>query len=187
MKKTTLLFATCALIGCGQMNNDLIVKGHIDGLQKGDTLFLASYLLPDWVEEAVDTYYVHKPGEFKMANDLDHTTLFLLSHAPKDTARIESCIRGASIVAKPGDIIEVRGSIYAIGALEKKGGFYNDSLIARLDSMENAHNLELITIFNKAMEAQRAEQQDSLQKYQEAYNSARSPKELKELNRYIAH
>lgn len=185
MKKTALLLVVCALIGCGQADRNLTLRGHIEGLQEGDTLFLSTFILPTWDESIVDTIYADKPGEFIFKKQLEHTTFFLLAHAPKDAPRIESCIRGASFLAKPGDIIDLQGSVYTIGALNKTGGFYNDSLIARLDSLENISDKEMISIFSKGMEAQKSGQQDSILKYQQAYNVYERPKELKELRKYI--
>ena len=185
MKKTALLIVVCTLLGCVQADKNLTLKGRIEGLQEGDTLFLSTFVLPGWDESGVDTFWANKPGEFVFKKKLEHTTFFLLAHAPKDAPRIESCIRGASILAKPGDVIDLQGSVYTLGALSKKGGFYNDSLIARLVSLENLSDKEMIDIFNKAMEAYKNGQQDSIQKYEQAYNEYERPKELKDLRKYV--
>lgn len=186
MKKIALVIAVCSLIGCGQMNDYMVLEGHINDMQKGDTLLLVTVSLPDWTDEAVDTFYAHSPGKFSFEKELDHTTFFLLSHLPKDAPPIESCTRGALILAKPGDKIKLDGSIYTFGALAKTGGFYNDSLIARLDCMENTYTREIIDIFRKGMDAYRAEQTDTFLKYQMAYNTSVEPGELTELKKYIS-
>lgn len=55
------LFAV-ALVSCRQtMQTDgFKLSGHLEGLQVGDTLFLKTFLLPDWKEDGTDTILVEK-------------------------------------------------------------------------------------------------------------------------------
>lgn len=59
------LFAV-ALVSCRQtMQTDgFKLSGHLEGLQVGDTLFLKTFLLPDWKEDGTDTILVEKEGIF---------------------------------------------------------------------------------------------------------------------------
>lgn len=186
MKNMHLLILICILFTACETNKQFTLTGHIDGLKQGDTLFLSTISLPDWKEEAVDTFYANQPTTFIYKKELDHTTFFLLEHAPEDAPKIETCIRGASILAKPGDQIILHGTVQAIGALNKTGGFYSDSIVARLDSMENVYNLELIGIHNNYQKARLSQQPDSIKKYQQAYNLSRRPEQLKALSNYIS-
>lgn len=55
------LFAV-ALVSCRQtMQTDgFKLSGHLEGLQVGDTLFLKTFLLPDWKEDGTDTILVER-------------------------------------------------------------------------------------------------------------------------------
>lgn len=59
------LFAV-ALVSCRQtMQTDgFKLSGHLEGLQVGDTLFLKTFLLPDWKEDGTDTNIGGKGGDF---------------------------------------------------------------------------------------------------------------------------
>ncbi len=61
------LFAV-ALVSCRQtMQTDgFKLSGHLEGLQVGDTLFLKTFLLPDWKEDGTDTILVEKEGIFSL-------------------------------------------------------------------------------------------------------------------------
>ena len=62
------LFAV-ALVSCRQtMQTDgFKLSGHLEGLQVGDTLFLKTFLLPDWKEDGTDTILVEQEGIFSAA------------------------------------------------------------------------------------------------------------------------
>ena len=186
MKNTYLFILVCILLTACEADKRFTLTGYIDGLQQGDTLFLTTISLPEWKDVEVDTIFANQPGKFAYNRELEHTTFFLLSHAPKDAPRIESCISGAPILAKLGDRITLKGTVQAIGALDKTGGFYNDPIVARLDSMENVYSRELIDIFNNYMKASLAQQPDSMQKYEQAYNTSQRPKELNAIKDYVS-
>ena len=67
---------------CGQtMQTDgFKLSGHLEGLQVGDTLFLKTFLLPDWKEDGTDTILVEKEGIFSAFIPMEHTTFYLLPH-----------------------------------------------------------------------------------------------------------
>ena len=77
------LFAV-ALVSCRQtMQTDgFKLSGHLEGLQVGDTLFLKTFLLPDWKEDGTDTILVEKEGIFSAFIPMEHTTFYLLTHQP---------------------------------------------------------------------------------------------------------
>ena len=104
------LFAV-ALVSCRQtMQTDgFKLSGHLEGLQVGDTLFLKTFLLPDWKEDGTDTILVEKEGIFSAFIPMEHTTFYLLMHQPKMGEPLRSCIRGAEIIARVGDDIKLEG------------------------------------------------------------------------------
>ena len=70
------LFAV-ALVSCRQtMQTDgFKLSGHLEGLQVGDTLFLKTFLLPDWKEDGTDTILVEKEGIFSAFIPMEHCFL----------------------------------------------------------------------------------------------------------------
>lgn len=182
MKKILALVALlAALASCRQttQTDGFKLSGDLEGLQAGDTLFLKTFLLPDWKEDRVDTILVEKAGTFSAFIPMEHTTFYLLMHQPKVGEPIRSCIRGAEIIARVGDDIQLKGALNYLGAVYHSGGVYEHSLVARYDSLVSASNTEMIDIFSQIMKYQDAKQNDSVAKYGQMYNEYRHPSILK--------
>lgn len=182
MKKILALVALLAtLASCRQttQTDGFKLSGDLEGLQAGDTLFLKTFLLPDWKEDRVDTILVEKAGTFSAFIPMEHTTFYLLMHQPKVGEPIRSCIRGAEIIARVGDDIQLKGALNYLGAVYHSGGVYEHSLVARYDSLVSASNTEMIDIFSQIMKYQDAKQNDSVAKYGQMYNEYRHPSILK--------
>lgn len=184
MRKFFLFIVLLGLLAC-QNTSKFILSGNIEGLAVGDTLLLTEIRLPQWEDIAVDTFYVTNPNEFFFEKALSRTSFFLLSHTPKDQPKIFLPIRGGSILVKPGDKIELSGSVSTFGSEYKKGGFYNHPLISRLDSLENEENFIIIDIFNNYQKAVQENNQDGMQKYSTMYNGHRRSDELRKLKDYV--
>ena len=190
MKKNIILFFLILFSGywtmaSAQKTGSFTLNGKIDDLRVGDTIFIENIHLPDWKTLLADTVYVESANEFVYNKNIDHTTFLLLSHSPKDLPKKVSSVRGASVLIKKGDKIELKGSADYIGALSKKGGFYDDSLIARLDSLENIHNIQLIDIYRKLSAARATQQTDSINIYAAMYQKHTAPQEYKDLRNYL--
>ena len=182
------LFAV-ALVSCRQtMQTDgFKLSGHLEGLQVGDTLFLKPlFLLPDWKEDGTDTILVEKEGIFSAFIPMEHTTFYLLTHQPKVGEPLRSCIRGAEIIARVGDDIKLEGSLDYLGAVRHSGGFYDNSLVARYDSLTASSNTEMIDIFSQILKYQDTKQNDSVAKYGQMYNEYHRPLMLKTVRDSLA-
>lgn len=181
------LFAV-ALVSCRQtMQTDgFKLSGHLEGLQVGDTLFLKTFLLPDWKEDGTDTILVEKEGIFSAFIPMEHTTFYLLTHQPKVGEPLRSCIRGAEIIARVGDDIKLKGSLDYLGAVRHSGGFYDNSLVARYDSLTASSNTEMIDIFSQILKYQDTKQNDSVAKYGQMYNEYHRPLMLKTVRDSLA-
>lgn len=112
------------------LNYPVIWKGF-----RSEILFFLKLLLPDWKEDGTDTILVEKEGTFSAFIPMEHTTFYLLMHQPKMGEPLRSCIRGAEIIARVGDDIKLKGSLDYLGAVRHSGGFYDNSLVARYDSL----------------------------------------------------
>lgn len=187
MKKLISFISLFILIACQSGTKPLVVKGEVEGLEPGDTIFLTYFELPDWEELEVDTFYVMQPNEFTLQKHLEHTSFLMLNHHPKDKPKIISCSRGGTFLAQPGDLIEMQGSTQLIGALEKKGGFYNDSLITRMDKLDNEHLTGLNDIYLQIEKYRNGDEnlKDSLNKYVSLYQQFSRSEELKDLQKHI--
>ncbi|GGG54157.1 DUF4369 domain-containing protein [Bizionia arctica] len=74
MKKLSLLFVLIVLISCGK-DPDLIVKGHVKGLQKG-TIYLEKE--KDSAIVIVDSMALNGTSEFELKSDLESPEAFYL-------------------------------------------------------------------------------------------------------------
>lgn len=135
--------------------------------------------LYDWKEDGTDTILVEKEGIFSAFIPMEHTTFYLLTHQPKVGEPLRSCIRGAEIIARVGDDIKLEGSLDYLGAVRHSGGFYDNSLVARYDSLTASSNTEMIDIFSQILKYQDTKQNDSVAKYGQMYNEYHRPLMLK--------
>lgn len=192
MKKTILAITLWITLfsGCRKPQYlQFTLKGEIEGLQAGDTLFLTTYSIPEWQSGTVgpiDTIYIVKTGSFSFTKTQPETNFYLLSYSPSRKPLRPSCMLGDPILAKAGETTTLKGSIHQIGALEKSGGFYNDSLVKRLTLLNNTYNNSQIDIYDHIMQAVEQQQPDSIEKYGRMYNSSQKPEELLKLEKYIA-
>lgn len=81
-----------------------------------------------------------------------------MTHQPKVGEPLRSCIRGAEIIARVGDDIKLKGSLDYLGAVRHSGGFYDNSLVARYDSLTASSNTEMIDIFSQILKYQDTKQ-----------------------------
>lgn len=179
-----IVFALCS--ACQKNNDSFTLKGNVDGLQPGDTLFLTSFLLPEWKPDQTDTFYVTTPGTFSFSKQQKQTLFYLLSYTPKDKEPLKSCILGVPILAKAGEVTYLTGSTTYFGALRKSGGLYSNLLIAREDSLSHLYDSTLIYIYQHIMAAMEANQPDSINKYGTMYNTRQKPEELISIQNELA-
>lgn len=185
----TILFLAAALAACTSCRMAepaFVLQGEIDGLTPGDTLFLTSYLLPEWQPQQADTIYVAEPGRLSFSKLQEQTAFYLLSYAPRGRERLKSCMSGDPILAQAGDTTWLKGTVGEIGALSKTGGFYRDTLMARYVRLRQAHDLQLIDIYRHIMKGIEENQPDTVAKYGYRYNTERIPETVAALNKQIA-
>ncbi len=182
MKKNLILAALLAALASCQptkQTEGFKLSGDLEGLQAGDTLFLTTYLLPDWQAGESDTILVQQNGTFSAFIPTKHTEFYLLTHQPKVGKPIDSCIRGAEILARVGDDIKLKGSLNYLGAVRRSGGAYNDPLVAQYDSLTSFSNTQMIDIYSQILKYRDAKEEDSVAKYGQQYNEYRHPQLLK--------
>ena len=78
-------------------------------------------------------------------------TYITVSYTHLMCIRDRSCIRGAEIIARVGDDIILKGSLDYLGAVRHSGGCYDNSLVARYDSLTASSNTEMIDIFSQIL------------------------------------
>ncbi|CEN39625.1 peroxiredoxin family protein [Capnocytophaga cynodegmi] len=155
MKK--LLFAFTLLVsmfGFSQKEKStFLLKGDIEGLKKGDSLLLKTIELPSWETLRVDTILANKNNHFSFEITTKHTqyySLSLFSDIPKKGELPKTPISGISFIAKPKDIVFIEGNVNYFAAAIKRGGFYDNNLIFKRDSIKSLLDKKFI-INHKAM------------------------------------
>ena len=73
-----------------------------------------------------------------------------------------------------------------MGAVRHSGGFYDNSLVARYDSLTASSNTEMIDIFSQILKYQDTKQNDSVAKYGQMYNEYHRPLMLKTVRDSLA-
>ena len=73
-----------------------------------------------------------------------------------------------------------------LGAVRHSGGFYDNSLVARYDSLTASSNTEMIDIFSQILKYQDTKQNDSVAKYGQMYNEYHRPLMLKTVRDSLA-
>jgi len=190
MRKSFVLIITiflCFSIQSQIQNTEktFVLDAQISGLEIGDTLIADHVLLPDYKEEFIDTIFVEQQGKFTYKKPLSHTSLIIFIHMPKGRPPIETSLRGASILAAPGDLVNIKGSVEYFAAVQKSGGFYSDAVIAKFDHLDTSFDISMIDAFRKISDARKTQQTDSINKYIQIYNNLTSPQELKDVRNYI--
>jgi len=187
MKQLLFLPVFLILLSCQPKVSSFTLEGNIQGLLPGDTILFTQFELPEWNEISVDTLQVEQTDYFIMHKPIEHTTLCMVNVKPKDRPTPISAFRGATMLVRSDDKINLDGDVDYIGALRIKGGFYNDSLVARLNELEVPSNKEINDIFRQLRfyMDQTPQQQDSVQKYMSLYQNYNSPKELRELYKHL--
>lgn len=188
MKKLTfsVLFAFILLFtGCNSSSKKITLTGEIEGLQPGDTLVLKEMILPKWINGVSDTFFVAQPNKLTFEKKIPHTTFFILSYLPKDTLPLPLASRGTGFVVPPGHTIFLTGTTDYMATLDRRGGFYEDSLVYRLNALENEYDMPLTDIYRKIEQYNNGVNPDSLNKYADLYSNRLRPTDMIDVRNYI--
>lgn len=162
--KEYIFFLAILLSGniAAQSKTSFIIKGEIEGLKKGDILFLETVQLPHWETLKKEMLLVNKDNHFSFEIPAKNThlyNLFLSQRIPP--------ITGIPIIARPNDIITIQGDVKTFATSIKKGGFYDNPLIFKKDSLEAVFNGKYIALYQKRneLENQKVQNTDSINFY----------------------
>ena len=185
--KKLLLVLVMLLSVCGfsqKGKSTFLLKGNIEGLKKGDTLLLKTYEeLPIGKKVQVDTILANEDNHFSIEIATAHTQIYslsLFSDLPKKGKLPQTPILGISFVAKPKDVVVIEGNTEYFAALTKRGGFYDNDLIFRLDSIKSRFNKNKI-IAHRAM-TKPNQVMDSIDYYQKKISEMYNLPIYKQLN-----
>lgn len=155
------------------------VSGRLQGLNAGDTLRFDTYTLPFYDPISADTFIVAENNTIDISIAAHHTIYGLLQYAPR-TGKVWGN-NSVEIIARPGDNIEIHGSVDYLKCARLKGGLYDDTAVARyLDTTREMDSLETfyerkITLFSASG------QSDSAFSYIERFQHMKRPKAYKEM------
>lgn len=155
------------------------VSGRLQGLNAGDTLRFDTYTLPFYEPISADTFIVAENNTIDITIEAHHTIYGLLQYAPR-AGKVWGN-NSAEIIARPGDNIEIHGSIDYLKCARLKGGIYDDTAVARyLDTTREMDSLE--TFYERKIAYfSESGQSDSAFSYIERFQHMKRPKAYKEM------
>ncbi len=155
------------------------VSGRLQGLNAGDTLRFDTYTLPFYEPISADTFIVAENNTIDITIEAHHTIYGLLQYAPR-AGKVWGN-NSAEIIARPGDNIEIHGSIDYLKCARLKGGIYDDTAVARyLDTAREMDSLE--TFYERKIACfSESGQSDSAFSYIERFQHMKHPKAYKEM------
>lgn len=155
------------------------VSGRLQGLNAGDTLRFDTYTLPFYEPISADTFIVAENNTIDITIEAHHTIYGLLQYTPR-TGKVWGN-NSAEIIARPGDNIEIHGSIDYLKCARLKGGIYDDTAVARyLDTTREMDSLE--TFYERKIACfSESGQSDSAFSYIERFQHMKHPKAYKEM------
>lgn len=143
--KRHLLLPLCILLTCcisGAASRNFTITGHIEGLQKGDTLRFERVIRPGWNREAAFDIIIKHPDSFAYTGSQEHDQHYIMRYFPKE-GNARTCDRlGLSLIITDGDSIEIPGTADAIYYCTPRGGIYDDPLLA--EALRLDHSLGMI-------------------------------------------
>lgn len=155
------------------------VSGRLQGLNAGDTLRFDTYTLPFYEPISADTFIVAENNTIDITIEAHHTIYGLLQYAPR-AGKVWGN-NSTEIIARPGDNIEIHGSIDYLKCARLKGGIYDDTAVARyLDTTREMDSLE--TFYERKIACfSESGQSDSAFSYIERFQHMKHPKAYKEM------
>lgn len=155
------------------------VSGRLQGLNAGDTLRFDTYTLPFYEPISADTFIVAENNTIDITIEAHHTIYGLLQYAPR-AGKVWGN-NSAEIIARPGNNIEIHGSIDYLKCARLKGGIYDDTAVARyLDTAREMDSLE--TFYERKIACfSESGQSDSAFSYIERFQHMKRPKAYKEM------
>ena len=124
-----------------ETNNLCIINFEINGLQVGDIIILSSIQKPLYEITSIDTLHVKEPNKCFFSKEISHTLCLNIKYYPinKD---IDNYSLGTFLV-KQGDNLHLQGVATERSSIVASGGFYNDSLVMRLEYLEKTKDTSL--------------------------------------------
>lgn len=155
------------------------VSGRLQGLNAGDTLRFDTYTLPFYEPISADTFIVAENNTIDITIEAHHTIYGLLQYTPR-AGKVWGN-NSTEIIARPGDNIEIHGSIDYLKCARLKGGIYDDTAVARyLDTAREMDSLE--TFYERKIACfSESGQSDSAFSYIERFQHMKHPKAYKEM------
>lgn len=122
------------------------IQFEIEGLEKGDVLVFTTIQTPLYEVLSEDSIYVTNPNRVLFNKELLHTTCINIKYQSQN----EDSYSLGTFLVKPGDKLDLQGSITEHSNIMASGGFYNDSLVSRLEYMEKSKDTTLTEELKKS-------------------------------------
>lgn len=105
------------------------IKGHIKGIEIGDTLRFEKVILPSWTLEKAFDLIVETDNEFIYSGEHSHTHYYMMQYFPIKGTSPKVTKRGIPILIQDGEIT-INGTRDLIYFSTVSGGFYDSELKA---------------------------------------------------------
>lgn len=150
MKKIVALLSLTALLGTASAQS-FTIKGHIKGIEVGDTLRFEKVVLPSWTIEKAFDLVVDSDNEFIYNGEHSHTQYYMMQYFPVKGTAPKAAKRGVPILIRDGEIT-VNGTRDLIYFSTVSGGFYDSELraIKALDDSLSIERSALMPLMDKA-------------------------------------
>lgn len=155
MKKIVALLSLTALLGTASAQS-FTIKGHIKGIETGDTLRFEKVVLPSWTIEKAFDLVVDTDNEFIYNGEHSHTQYYMMQYFPIKGTAPKAAKRGVPILIRDGEIT-VNGTRDLIYFSTVSGGFYDSELraIKALDDSLSIERSALMPLMDKAFKEDR--------------------------------
>lgn len=148
MKKIVALLSFMLLLSIGNVvAQSFTIKGHIKGIEAGDTLRFEKVVLPSWDFEKAFDLIADTYGEFAYSGEHPHTQYYAMRYLPVNGTAPETTVYGLRILIRDGEIrIDgVRDFIYYSTV---SGGFYDDELKV-IRALDDSLEMERLALWSR--------------------------------------
>ncbi|MHC5310579.1 hypothetical protein ACYSNM_11030 [Myroides sp. LJL116] len=130
-----LLFFSLNLLGASAMS--FKIKGQIQGLTPGDTLYFEKVTQPGYQTSFAFEVIVEKPNEFYYEGEHANESLYLMSYKPVSGQEVELDRIGAEFLIKDQEVL-LTGNTQQIYYPKIEGGVYDNELLQEALNLDNS-------------------------------------------------
>ena len=145
------------------------IRGEIEGLIPGDTLYFERITLPEWRLDFAFEVIVDKPNEFTYNDSQEHMEYYLISYKPVSGQVPSSDRRGLTLLVKDGTT-RIIGTADQIYYCQLEGGLYDNEALQKALQLDMSLGKERGNFAKLIVEAQAAADTIKMREYTDKFN-----------------